>query len=76
MNKSKSKNKKKGAKNTTNKKMQKRDRTARKGLADDLVINIDGHNMYDDDLEPEIPDFHQTPIKGRKLSENNYNANE
>ena len=30
--------------------MQKRDRTARKGLADDLGINIDGHNMYDDDL--------------------------
>lgn len=48
--------------------MQKRDRTARKNKADDLVVNIEGHNMYDDDIEPEIPDFHQTPIKGRKLS--------
>lgn len=38
---------------TTNKKIQKKDRTARK--ADDLVIN---HNIYDDDIEPEIPDFH------------------
>ena len=48
--------------------MQKRDRTARKNKADDLVVNIEGHNMYDDDIEPEIPDFNQTPIKGRKLS--------
>lgn len=66
---------KKNLVNTTNKKIQKKDRTARK-VDDQLIVSIEGHNMYDDDLEPEIPDFHQTPIKGRKLSEDNYLSNE
>jgi hypothetical protein len=61
---------------TSTKKTQKRDRTARK-VDDQLVVSIGGgQNMYDDDLEPEIPDFHQTPIKGRKLSEANFNPND
>jgi hypothetical protein len=53
----------------SSKKVQKKDRTARREKADDLIISGD---IYDEELEPEIPDFHQTPIKGRKLSEDNY----
>ena len=67
----------KKAKNlVTSKKTQKRDRTGRED--DNLVISIDGaHGMYDDDIEPEIADFHQTPIRGgRKLSEDHYLSGE